>query len=754
MMASTFAGETDVDILDASATVTCGGSSLIGSEETVNQERCQQILECKRQIEFWTNKLAKLGQEQNKRIKLARLRVDADNYWDSLTEDEQRSKEFILAALQSEELPEDFDGFSSNTFPSSIRNDRDIFLARVAREDFASEYQHDRLFVPPKLRADKEVILKIIPKHPAVVESMACSLRDDEDVFLALLSNEELPRQFLQHFSGRIRSDHDLMLKLCAHCDGMHSMSFIHQFLRNSKEFMLEAIQVYKYRVPSDLPLSMVELFSDTPHILRHASQRLKDDYDVVLAAVQRCGSNLKYASYNVRRNKTIILAATDQNALSFRYCLPGHTKDDCLSDRSFLLERLATYAPNELLRISKSCFDDLSADRNVLLSMLDGGLDWVHVPECWQNDEAFVAEAVQRNPKLFLEIAEHFQEIYKIAFGVIQVENVDAEIPLLATEMCPMLLSDRDAMLAIAKNQQIDVVMETLRYSPIDIRGDKEIMLEAVKNDPRMFEFVSDDLTEDRDIVIAAVRRTPSALHMLNEDFQRANPDIVVSAIRESGENDFYTILDDVAIELWENYDVVRAWLSMGGEWLDWIDSSFNLDEDLLLIVARENWEDFWEAASPELRSNKGFMLKAVAIESRLIDAAEDGLRHDYDLALLAISQSHLPVGYYFNDEGNFSSVVVDEHDGDAWFIEDFEFLVSFTQNVRKRIEEHDTFRDVVVANIYKADPSSTISVLNQGPETIKSHARLFSAFLGLPDEKEVDMLRRASANLLKWGL
>lgn len=711
-------------------------------------------MECKRQIEFWTKKLASLEKEQDRRIKLARLRVDAENFWDSLTVEEQRDKEFVLAALESEYLPDDFDDFTSNVFPSCIRKDRDIFLARVARDDFESKYRDDRLFVPPKLRADKEVILKIIPKHVTVVESMACCLRDDTDIFLAVLSSDELPDHVLQHFSERICSDHELMIKLCTHPNGVHSMSFVNQSLRNSKEFMMEAISLQQYWLPGNMSSKGSDPSLDSPHILRHASHRLKDDFDVVLAAVQKCGSNLKYASYDLRRNRAIVVAATEQNAVAFRYCLPGRTKDELLSDPSFVREYLAKRAPNDLLRFSKNCFDDLSTSRNEVLSMLEGGLDWVYVPECWQNDKDFVIEAIQRDSKLYLDISECLQEDYVVARRVIEVEEVGDEVLMEATERCPALLADRGAMLVIAKAWWTDILQETLRYSPLEIRGDKEIMLEAVKNDPQMYEFVSDELSVDPEIVTTAVTSSPMILHMVSHDFQRDNPDVVVTAIMSTGRHDLVTIMDDIAPVLWSNYDVVLSWLSQGGHRHDKIDSSFDDNEELVLTLARTNWDEFWEEASDEMRSNKEFMRKAVTIESRLIDDAKGELRHDYDLALLAFSQSHLPLGYYFHEEGIFRCIVEDEFDDESKYVEDFEFLVSFTEKVRNRIAEYDTFSKVVVADITNTASESTISSLNQGTETNHQLCEVISQFLGLPEEEEVEILRRASANLLKWGL
>jgi hypothetical protein len=106
---------------------------------------------------------------------LARLRLDVQSTWRSLSRKERVEKKFILAALEStNELPTMLQDFPNSSFPPHIRFDRDVLLARSARPDFGRT--DERLFIPPKLRGDKEVILSILPKHPQVIECMTCEL--------------------------------------------------------------------------------------------------------------------------------------------------------------------------------------------------------------------------------------------------------------------------------------------------------------------------------------------------------------------------------------------------------------------------------------------------------------------------------------------------------------------------------------------------------------------------------------------------
>ncbi|KAL3913186.1 MAG: hypothetical protein SGARI_000779, partial [Bacillariaceae sp.] len=154
----------------ASTTMTETPSTCMPNDPiAANQERCAKILECKskinalqEQLDDWNSKLKALEDEQRRLYRLASLKLNAKEAWQRLDEDERNDKEYILAALESKELPEDLDDFCNGDFPPCIRMDRDILLARVSREDFEARYRDERLFVPPRLRGDKEVILKIV----------------------------------------------------------------------------------------------------------------------------------------------------------------------------------------------------------------------------------------------------------------------------------------------------------------------------------------------------------------------------------------------------------------------------------------------------------------------------------------------------------------------------------------------------------------------------------------------------------------
>lgn len=737
--------------------VIAGSDGEIGSsskEESVaailarhNEDRCQQILECKRQMAFWKAKLEILEAEQERCLKLQRVKLDPAGTWRSLSRAERMDKTFILAALNStttSELPEALDEFlNTGTLPSYLRMDRELFLARVARDDIAEKYQGERLFVPPKLRGDKEVVQAVLAKHPAVLEVMACELRDDNDIFAAVVDlakrcpgSSGLPANFLQHFSMRIRSDRTLMLRLCTLQAGVSSMGHISSTLRNDKDFMMQVFH------------GCMDSFGsakDHKGILRFASARLQDDKDLVLAAVRLAGLNLKYATPSLRRDRDVVIEAVKGDSTAFRFCLPGEVKNELLRDRHYALEYILKTAPIGR-HVFRSCLDHFPNDREVVLqavSMMTIGQKWAWslIPEDFRSDRAFIKEAIQKNAKVYLKLPEEYQKELEIALCVCQNDDVDGNTILEATERCPALLSNHDAMLAVARCWWGDVLHETLQFSPIEIRSNKDIMMEAVANDFTALDLCSDDLQEDRDIVLAAVESLPPAssnvvLFHINDSFQRENPDIVALAIQKCRPCNLYLIQDDIDEELWLNREVALAWLSAGGDWLeDDFPDEFKDDEDLLLTVAESNWDEF-DYASTALRNSKDFMLRAIEVDARVIRDAGDELRHDHDLALRAFSKDIHTIQFYSNAE-------------------DFDFMVSFTGSVRRQIQEYDHFQSLIFTSIAQPskNPGSSLSSLNQGPDSVQIFTHMLASYVGLPDPSEVKRLRDASSNLLCWG-
>eukprot|EP00980_Cylindrotheca_fusiformis_P021229 scaffold8161_cov111-Cylindrotheca_fusiformis.AAC.6 len=691
---------------------------MASSRVEANEARCRQIIECKEQIEYWKAKLEVLEEEQELNITLARLRLDAPATWRLLSRQQRIEKRFILAAFESDELPSALEDFSNMYFPPQIRMDRDILMARVARKNFAEKYKNERLFVPPKLRGDKELIMAIAIHHPQVIECMANELRDDTDILQAVLAREKLPALFLQHFSARLRSNQEIMINILKHPDGLPSMAFCDASLRNDKDFFLRAVNCGHH--------------SSDNQLLRYASQRLQGDFDVVFSCVRKSGMNLKHASYELRRDKSVVVAATRQNPAAFRYCLPGTAKQELLQDRAFV----AAVVDSAPISIVKSCVELFQQDREVVLLALSNGLEWSSVPEHFQKQPDFVLEAVDRsNGRVYTELPPEVQNDFEVALQVLKCEHSTGDAIVQATERCPELQSNREAMMFVARNWKIK---ETLQFAPTHIRNDKSIMLEAIKKNSIAFEFCSNQLRHDRDVVLAAVNSSSAALYYTDSAFQMQNPDIVIRALQNARKEDLWLTFDDIYVELWSNRDVAKAWLSSGGGWLgDAFPEEFCEDEEIVLALIEQNWSEFnW--VSESLKRDKEFLLKALAVDGRIIRDVDEELRYDEDLVLAAISNDPRSIQFYSGGK-------------------DFVFMVSFAQKIRDHLREHDLFQDEIMGAMsspFDTD-DSLLPMLNQGPATLAMYSKKLSSYLGiLTDSNKIAQFRAVSLSLLPWGL
>lgn len=63
-------------------------------------------------------------------------------------------------------------------------------------------------------------------------------------------------------------------------------------------------------------------------YALKHASEDLRSDREIVLAAVKKNGDALQYASDEMRKNGEIVLAAVEQNGYAFNHASEGLKKN------------------------------------------------------------------------------------------------------------------------------------------------------------------------------------------------------------------------------------------------------------------------------------------------------------------------------------------------------------------------------------------------------------------------------------------
>lgn len=171
---------------------------------------------------------------------------------------------------------------------------------------------------------------------------------------------------------------------------------------------------------------------------LEHASARLRDSRDVVLAAVKRAGSALKFASEALRCDKEVVSAAVVQDPFAL----------------------------------------------------------------------AHAAEALRADPEVALAAVLRNGFCWRFAL--------------------PKALFDREAMLAAVGRAE-----DALESAPQELLSDPEFMLAAFEQNGAALKFLGSRLRADRAFILEVVKRNGFALRFASEDV-RSDPEVVAAALRQ----------------------------------------------------------------------------------------------------------------------------------------------------------------------------------------------------------------------------
>jgi hypothetical protein len=168
------------------------------------------------------------------------------------------------------------------------------------------------------------------------------------------------------------------------------------------------------------------------------ASTELKADYDVVLQACSQNGAALRYASQELRANRNIVLAA-------------------CRSNRHAL----------------QDASTELRADRDLVLEVcLQKGAALQHASEQLRADRDVVLAACRSNGRA--------------------LQHASTE-----------LRADRDVVLAACRSYG-----HALQHASTELRADRDVVLAACRSDGYALQHASTELRADRDVVLAACLR------------------------------------------------------------------------------------------------------------------------------------------------------------------------------------------------------------------------------------------------------
>jgi hypothetical protein len=162
-------------------------------------------------------------------------------------------------------------------------------------------------------------------------------------------------------------------------------------------------------------------------------------------------------------------------------------------------------------------------------------------------------------------------------------------------------------------------------------LKADRELVLEAVRDNGRAFEFASDTLKADRELVLEAVKNDGGSLEFASYTL-KADREIVLEAVKSYGR-----ALQYASDTLKNDRELVLAAVKNHGPALQFASDTLKADRELVLEVVKNSGRAL-QYASDTLKDDRELVLVAVKNHGPALKFASDTLKADRELVLEAV--------------------------------------------------------------------------------------------------------------------
>ena len=180
-------------------------------------------------------------------------------------------------------------------------------------------------------------------------------------------------------------------------------------------------------------------------------------------------------------------------------------------------------------------------------------------------------------------------------------------------------VLKTKDSVLKNRKGQhdyrsmvlaKVDEDGHVLRYAPLELRGDHEVVMRGVAQNGRALQWVTEELKGHREVVMTAVAQNGWALEYAREEL-RGDREVVMTAVAQCGR-----ALKYASEELRQDHEVVMKAVAKDGRALEHATEELRGDHEVVMKAVKEKGYAV-QYASDEMRGDKEIMEAALATSS-----------------------------------------------------------------------------------------------------------------------------------------
>jgi hypothetical protein len=625
-------------------------------------------------------------------------------------------------------------------------------LKRLELESFESMYK-DRVFkVPQVFRDDKEVMLKIVSKSSASLIHASDILKNDRDVVLAAIQNEQPCAPLaIRHASKKLQADKKIARVVLGHGHGIKALSLLPRSIQQDCNLVLQAIQW------------SCDECNKSYETLSKLAEEMLDDYDIVYEAVKRRGSNLQYVTdKSLLEDIDIVMAAWENDGAAIQYIPDCPARDEMLEEHNLIV-----LVENCGHCVLKELDEKYIMDRKYLLVAVKNGMI---VPEdvslkLYEQDRPLFNDVLRHSSKP-LKQYEAFPESIRE-----QDANVGTDILKTNTSFDEESWAFRFAREIPKDDMQnhIESLMKMARcqytYPGGDFWDVKSIVVSLCNINGDYFANVSTRLCADIDVVKAAfgsgrvgvrtIKKVPQTLYQANHDIAA----LAVSACTDESPNwgDRSSIFHHFGPQVTSCKLFFLAWVQRGwsvrnhyGRLLPFADDHSVILE-AIKIAKNGSVSQIFAGLPGTLREDKEFMMKAVEANPRVIKEANADILQDFGYLLHGIAASKASLLYFTHKDKDFDLIAdfAAEVRNRLFFVDTvlLHFFGSISTGGNKRAKRRRTGR--------KRDncPLCQLHLLEIGGEGGEWIKRNIAQFADIPVGSDLKLFRSAIENLEYWG-
>jgi predicted DNA-binding ArsR family transcriptional regulator len=212
-----------------------------------------------------------------------------------------------------------YDSDALKFFSDEIKDDETVVLAAASKDPGSLEYASSRL------KNSRSFIYKLVKENerysPGPLSYASRELRGDKKFVLECFHSNKDDTFMLHNITDALKDDEDF-IKQAIEISG-YSLSYASERLQRKKELIFEAIKqtrdlhVVDYRKNLSDDKETVIFALEHGATLAQASERLRDDDDVVKIALEANGTNFVYVSSRLQTDESLKLLA-QRNARVF----------------------------------------------------------------------------------------------------------------------------------------------------------------------------------------------------------------------------------------------------------------------------------------------------------------------------------------------------------------------------------------------------------------------------------------------------